>query len=229
MISIYADGASFPDIIAAKKNPLIRGFTTNPSIMKAAGIVHYERFVKKVLEIIGDLPISFEVFSDEWDEMERQARKIASWGKNVNVKIPVTNTKGQSAVPLIRKLSDSGVVCNVTAVFTIEQVQEVAAVMNDGIISIFAGRVADTGINPMPLMFDAVMGCMGKQGIKILWASPREVLNIYQAEECGCQIITVTADLLKKYKSCKGKNLNRFSLETVTMFYDDAQKAGYEL
>lgn len=239
VIDIYLDGADLNAMREGRKNPLVKGFTTNPSLCRASGVTDYKAFCKEALEIADGLPISFEVFSDEWDEMERQARKIASWGKNVNVKIPVTNTKGESAAPLVRKLSDDGIVCNVTAVFTNIQVRKILKVLNpecDAIISVFAGRIADAGFNAEQIIGTSILNTTGKNSIvamtkkaKILWASCREVFNIYQAEKKGCHIITVTLDLLKKYESLKGKDLTEFSLDTVKMFYNDAQKAGYKL
>lgn len=227
MIDIYADTASLDEIRSMKMNPLVKGFTTNPTLMAKAGIIDYEAFAKDALQIAEGLPISFEVFSDEWDEMERQARKIASWGSNVNVKIPVTNTRGESAAPLVHRLSDSGTVCNVTAVFTEGQVNDIAKVMKRGIISIFAGRITDAGEDAESIVANAVFDT--DRPIKILWASCREVLNIYQAMMHGCHIITVSPDLLKKYEQYKDKDLTEFSLETVKMFYNDAQKAGFKL
>jgi transaldolase len=227
MIDIYLDGADLNAMREARKNPLVRGFTCNPTLMKQSGITDYESFAKEALEIVDGLPISFEVFSDEWDDMERQARKIASWGSNVNVKIPITNTKGESAAKLIRRLSYDGIVCNVTAVFTEKQIKEASEEMDEGIISIFAGRIADTGECPETIIANAVVDVAAP--IKILWASPREVLNIYQANAQGCHIITVPLDMLKKYEHLKGKNLTEFSLDTCKMFYNDAQKAGYKL
>ena len=224
MIDIYCDCGNLEQMREARKNPLVKGFTTNPSILRSAGVTDYEKFAREALEAVDGLPISFEVFSDEWDDMERQARKIASWGSNVNVKIPITNTKGESAAPLVRKLSDSGIVCNVTAVMTQEQIERFID-MNI-IISVFAGRIADTGVDP-----DFLDGA-GRQvnnKPKFLWASSREVLNIYQAEEACYDIITVTPDLLAKYEKLKGKDLTEYSLETCKMFYDDAKKAGFVL
>ena len=230
MIDIYLDCADLNAMREAVKNPLVKGVTTNPSLMRAAGVTDYERFAKQALEIVNGLPISFEVFSDKWDEMERQARKIASWGKNVNVKIPITNTKRESAAPLVRKLSDSGILCNVTGVFTKEQVDEIMYTMNRNdpvIISVFVGRMADSGFVP-----DSSLGAAcfrWPEKVRFLWASTREVLNIYQAQVTGWDIITVSPELLKKYEQLKGKDLTEYSLETVTQFYNDAQKAGYTL
>ncbi len=229
MIDIFLDGANLDAMRIGRQNPLVKGFTTNPSICRAAGVTDYEQFCREALEIADGLPISFEVFSDEWDEMERQARKIASWGSNVNVKIPVTNTNGESAAPLVRKLSDSGIVCNVTAVFTQEQVATLLAAVNPNdemIVSVFVGRISDTGERPK-LWYN--YGFNENKKIKKLWASPREVLNIYEANDCRFDIITITPDLLKKYEQLKGKDLTKFSLDTVKMFHDDALKAGYTL
>lgn len=230
-VSIYADGADLESIRQSRKNPLIKGFTTNPTLMRQAGVTDYEAFAKEALAIVGDLPLSLEVFSDEFPEMERQARKIASWGKNVNVKIPVTNTKGESSAALVKSLSADGIICNVTALFTLEQVEEIVEALHpatEAIISVFAGRIADSGIDPMPLMKEAVRIAKARPKARVLWASPREALNIIQADEAGCGIITVTPDLLKKTASF-GKDLNQFSMETVQMFYNDAAKSGYSL
>ncbi len=224
---IYLDGADLAQMQKFRKNPLIRGWTTNPSLMRQSGVTDYEAFAKEAIELSEGLPISFEVFSDEWEEMEYQARKIAAWGESVFVKIPVTNTKGESAAPLIRKLSDDGIACNVTAVFTEEQVMTVSQAMNNGIISIFAGRIADAGEDYESIIANAV--AYVPSPIKILWASTREVFNIYLAEKHYCHIITVSPDLLAKYEKYKGKDLTEFSLDTVKMFYNDAKKAGYSL
>ena len=230
-INIYADGADLESIKQSKKNPLVKGFTTNPTLMRQAGVKDYETFAKAALEVVEGAPLSLEVFSDDFVEMEWQARKIASWGKNVNVKIPVTNTKGESAAKLVKSLSDDGIICNVTAIFTLEQTQEIVDALNantGAIISIFAGRIADTGLDPIPLMRDAAKICAAKPKSQLLWASPREVLNVVQADETGCKIITVTPDLLKKVSSF-GKDLTQFSRETVQMFYNDAKASGYAL
>lgn len=233
MVDIYLDGANLDAMRGGRKNPLVKGFTTNPSLARAAGVTNYETFCKRALEIADSLPISFEVLSDDFIEMERQARKIASWGDNIYVKIPVTNTKGESANPLVYKLSHDGIKCNVTAVFTYEQVNSVMSLFKvPSIISIFAGRIMDTGrgvYNGNQIICDAARSAENRIGAKILWASPREVFNIYQANDCGCHIITVTPDLLKKYEQLKGKDLMEYSLDTVKMFYNDAQKAGYRL
>lgn len=230
-ILIYADGADLNSIRQSKKNPLIKGFTTNPTLMRQAGVTDYEAFAKEALEIVEGAPLSLEVFSDDVAEMEIQARQIASWGANVNVKIPVTNTKGESAEQLVKSLSDDGITCNVTALFTLHQVEDIVHALNaesDAIISIFAGRIADTGVDPMPLMREAINIASSKPKAKVLWASPREALNIVQANETGCHIITVTPDLLKKAASFN-KDLDQFSLETVKMFFTDAQASGYSL
>lgn len=231
-VKIFADGANLSDMLAHYGNgSRVSGFTTNPTLMKKAGIIDYESFAKEVLSRISDLPISFEVFSDELPEMERQARKIASWGPNVYVKIPVTNTKGVSTESVVRSLSSSGVKVNVTAVFTIPQVKEILGSLcaeTASIISIFAGRIANAGVDPMPIMKKAVKLARPLPRCEILWASPRGALNVIQAEECGCHIITMTPDLLAAMKNF-GKDLQEYSLETVQMFYRDAQSARYTL
>lgn len=230
-IAVFADGANKADMVKRNQEGFVRGFTTNPTLMAKAGIHDYEKFALDILSEISALPISFEVFSDDFDEMEKQAMKIASWGKNVNVKIPITNTKRASALPLIRRLLDKGLKLNVTALFTDEQLsglREVVRPADDVIVSIFAGRIADTGVDPVPLMKRAVAAYHDRPGCKILWASPREALNIYQADECGCHIITATDDSIAKLK-LHGKSLADFSLETVQMFYNDATKAGFSL
>jgi transaldolase len=231
-IKIFADGASLPSMLESARDPRIAGFTTNPTLMRKAGVTDYVAFAKQVLAAIRDKPISFEVFADEFPEMKRQALQIATWGDNVYVKIPVTNTRRESARPLIRELSAAGVKLNVTAICTVEQVAGVAAELKGGapsVISVFAGRIADTGRDPVPLMKEALAACRAAdRRIELLWASPRELLNLVQAAECGCDIITVTPDLLKKLELV-GKDLAEFSLETVQMFYRDAQAAGYTL
>lgn len=212
-------------------DPLIRGFTTNPTLMRKAGVADYKSFAIEALNIVTDRPISFEVFADDFDEMEAQALEIASWGDNVNVKIPITNTKGDSAVPLVGRLSGKGVVVNVTAMFTLDHVRPVIDVLDaetPAILSVFAGRVADSGRDPVPHMKKAVEIAAAKPNAEILWASPREFLNIFQADAVGCHIITVTNDVLKKLSGI-GKDLEAFSLETVKMFYDDAAAAGYTI
>ncbi len=230
-LHIYADGADLASIRNAKKIPFIKGFTTNPTLMRQAGVTDYEAFAKEALEVVEGMPLSLEVFSDDVQEMEQQARQIASWGRNVNVKIPITNTKGEGTDKLVKALSDDGIICNVTALFTLDQVEDIVHALNkdcDAIISVFAGRIADTGVDPMPLMREAVKIAAAKPRAKILWASPREALNIVQADQTGCHIITVTPDLLKKVNSFN-KDLHQFSLETVKMFYNDATASGYSL
>ena len=230
-VKIFADGADLQSIRTLYTQPFVKGFTTNPTLMRQAGISNYKSFALDVLKIVPDRPVSFEVFADDIPSMEAQAFEIASWGKNVNVKIPITNTKGESTAPLVQRLSNKGVICNVTAMFTIAQVQEIINVLNTetpAILSIFAGRIADTGLDPVPLMQEAVTIASVKPKAEILWASPRELLNIFQANEVGCHIITVTHDVLKKLSGV-GKDLNVFSLETVSMFYNDAKTAGYTI
>ena len=230
-VKIFADGADLEGILELYQNPYIAGFTTNPTLMRKSGISDYEHFSRKVLEYITDRPISFEVFSDEFDEMERQARKIASWGENVYVKIPVTNTRHESAAELVKCLACEGVQLNVTALMTLEQVHTISRALQDhapSYISVFAGRIADTGRDPMPLMKEAVEIMSPYRTQELIWASPRELLNIFHADEIGCHVITVTHDLLKKL-SFVGKDLDEFSLDTVKMFHSDAEKAGFRL
>lgn len=231
-IKIFADGADLQGMLEIYREPYIRGFTTNPTLMRKAGISDYQAFARKVLAAIPDRPISFEVFADEFSQMESQALEIASWGKNVNVKIPVMNTKGSSSAELIASLSRKGVVCNVTAMFTERQVEEICHALDPrtpAILSVFAGRIADTGVDPVPLVSRAVQ-IAGKSRPKaeVLWASPRELLNIFQADQIGCHIITVTNDVLKKL-DVVGKDLTEFSKETVQMFYRDACAGGYSI
>jgi transaldolase len=228
---VYADGARLSDMIAAYRSGAVGGFTTNPSLLAKAGVTDYRDFARQAVAAIPDLPISFEVLADEFEEMGRQAREIASWGPNVFVKIPIMNTAGESSIPLVRELSADGLKLNVTAVMTLAQVRDVVAAVTAGVptvCSIFAGRIADTGRDPVPMIREAVRLCAAKPDIQVLWASPREVLNIYQAEECGCHIITVTNDLLAKL-SLRDKDLTVYSRETVQMFYDDACRAGLSL
>jgi transaldolase len=230
-IKIFADGADLAGIKEMYADPMIKGFTTNPTLMRKAGIQDYKAFAHQVLQTIPDRPISFEVFADEFDEMEHQALEIASWGKNVSVKIPVTNTRKEFAGPLIERLSKAGVALNVTALTTLEQVRNVTAHLSPdapAIISVFAGRIADTGRDPVPLMAEAVKIMHDKPKAELIWASPRELLNIFQAESVGCHIITATNDILKKL-SLVDKDLDQYSLETVQMFYKDAQAAGYKI
>jgi transaldolase len=230
-IKLFADGANASEMLAEYKKGVVSGFTKNPNLMRKAGIVNYEEFAKAVVKTIPDLPVSFEVFSDDFSGMEREARLISSWGSNIYVKIPVTNTQGFSTFSLIKKLSEDGIKLNVTALLTVEQVKEVTqalSIKTPAIISVFAGRVADTGVDPIPIMKSAVKVVKSKPNIELLWASTREVLNIAQAESCGCHIITVTPDLLKKLPNI-GKDLTQLSLETVQMFYNDAKEAGYKV
>ena len=230
-VKIFADGADLDGILELYRNPYISGFTTNPTLMCKSGISDYEKFSRQVLEHISDRPISFEVFSDEFAEMERQAYRIASWGKNVYVKIPVTNTRRESSLDLVRRLSDKGVQLNVTALMTLEQVSAISTALENhapSYISVFAGRIADTGRDPMPLMKEAVEIISPFKTQELIWASPRELLNIFHADEIGCHVITVTHDILKKL-SLVGKDLDEYSLDTVKMFHSDAQKAGYKL
>ena len=231
MIKLFADGADKAGILEMYQNPRIDGFTTNPTLMRKAGITDYVAFAKDLLREIPDKPISFEVFADEFDEMERQAFEIAGWGKNVYVKIPVMNTKRQTSYELVQKLSQAGVQLNITAMMTLEQVNKVAEAVQGGascFVSVFAGRVADTGIDPVPMMQEALELLKNASNAELLWASPREVLNVYQAEAIGCHIITATNDILKKLE-LNGKNLDVYSQETVQMFFNDAQAAGFQL
>ena len=230
-IKLFADGANIDDIMRLYQNPMIKGFTTNPTLMRKAGVSDYESFAKKLLKRISDRPISFEVFADEFDEMEAQAHTINSWGDNVYVKIPITNTKGESSCVLIKELSYSGVKINVTAIMTEEQVSEVAAVLHadtPAVVSVFAGRIADTAVDPSPIMARCVEILKQRPLAELLWASPRELLNIFQANDVGCHIITATPDVLKKLELV-GKELSTYSLETVQMFYNDAASAGYSI
>lgn len=230
-VKIFADGADKAGMLEMYKNPLIKGFTTNPTLMRKAGVDDYKAFAQDIVKAIPDRPISLEVFSDEFDDMERQALEISSWGKNINVKIPVMNTQRQPAYDLVRKLSKAGVKLNVTAMMTLEQVRQVSAALADAphaYVSVFAGRIADTGRDPVPLMAAAVELLRPYPQLELIWASPRELLNIFQASAIGCHIITVTKDVLKKL-DLVGKDLGDFSLDTVKMFHNDAQKAGYQL
>ena len=228
---IFADGADLDGILALAEDPNIAGFTTNPTLMWKAGLTDYSDFAQRLLERITEHPISFEVFADDADEMRRQARLIASWGPNVYVKIPITTTSGESMAPLVRELSEDGVQVNVTAMFTTAQVEMITAAVKDGApsyLSVFAGRIADAGVDPVPIMARSVEIMKAAPGAELIWASPREILNIVQADQVGCHIITMTHDLLKKLESL-GKNLEQFSLETVQMFRRDAIAAGFTL
>jgi transaldolase len=230
-IKLFCDGADFDSIVKMYANPYIKGFTTNPTLMKKAGITDYEQFGRKVLTAVPDRPISLEVFADDLPGMEKQARKIATWGPNVNVKIPVTNTKGEFTGRLIGALSKDGIVLNVTALLTVDQIAQVAEALcpeTPAIISVFAGRVADTGVDPVPLMEEGLKHLKNRPKAELLWASPRELLNVFQADEIGCHIITATPDILAKLKLV-GKDLQEYSLDTVKMFYNDASAAGYSI
>ena len=230
-VKLYADGAQLEGMLEMAKNPFIKGLTTNPTLMRKAGITDYKRFALDVLNAIPDLPISFEVFSDDFEEMYRQAMEIASWGGNVNIKVPVTNTRNEFSGELIKKLSTLGIFVNVTALMTIDQVKGVLDCLignSPAYISVFAGRIADTGINPIPVMKQAAEMSKTRPDTEIIWASPRELLNIFQADEAGVQIITVANDILNKL-SIVGKDLDEYSLETVKMFRNDALKAGFSI
>ena len=230
-IKIFADGADLAGIMRLYANPLIKGFTTNPTLMRKAGVEDYESFARTVLAAVPDRPVSFEVFADEFPEMIRQARTIASWGSNVFVKIPVTNTRGEFSGSVIRELSEGGVSLNVTALLSPIQVQRVTECLaseTPAIVSVFAGRVADTGVDPVALMREALAVMTARPKAELLWASPRELLNIFQADEIGCHIITVTHDVLAKL-SLVGRDLDEYSLDTVKMFHSDAAAAGYSI
>ena len=233
-VKIFADGADRAGIFDLYRQPYIQGLTTNPTLMRKVGITDYEQFARDVLEVVTDKPISFEVFSDEFPEMRRQAERIARWGTNVYVKIPITNTRGDSALDLIRELSGEGVQLNVTALLTLEQVRGVAAALHPespAVVSVFAGRVADTGTDPQPLMRASVAALAeaGRPRAELLWASVREVLNLFQAQACGCPIVTVTHDILAKAAQLVGRDHTELSLDTVRMFHRDAQAAGFAL
>jgi transaldolase len=226
---IFADGADKSGIIELNRKHFIKGFTTNPTLIRKAGITDYAGFAKDILRIIPDKPFSFEVFADDFAEMERQAGIIANWGENVYVKIPITNTAGMSSSGLIRRLASKRLKLNITAVMTIAQVREVVSCLGESpssYVSIFAGRIADTGVDPMPLMSEAVDVLKPHKNLELIWASPREILNIFHADAVGCHIITVTHDLLRKIDMI-GKDLGEFSLETVKMFFEDGRKTGF--
>lgn len=230
-VKIFADGAEKAPMLKLYANPQIQGFTTNPTLMRKAGITDYEAFARDILTAIPDRPISFEVFADEFDEMERQAERIATWGENVYVKIPVTNTRGESAAALVERLAGRGVKQNVTALMTLDQVREITAALAAGPaanISVFAGRIADTGVDPLPMMREALAIMRPYPQLELIWASPRELLNIVQASEIGCHIITVTSDILNKLPLI-GKDLGEYSLDTVKMFRNDALASGFGL
>ena len=230
-VKIFADGADLAGMIEMARKPYVAGLTTNPTLMRKAGVTDYRAFARQVLLAIADKPISFEVFSDDFDDMERQANEIASWGENVYVKIPVTNTRGEPACGLVRRLARAGVRQNVTALTTLAQVRDVSEALAGGpggYVSVFAGRVADTGRDPVPMMAASVEMLRPYVNQELIWASPRELLNVFQADAVGCHVITVTHDLLKKLPRV-GKDLEQYSLETVRMFHDDAKAAGYTL
>jgi transaldolase len=230
-VKIFADGAEKGGMLEMYAKPYIKGFTTNPTLMHKAGLTDYRAFARDIVGVIPDRPISFEVFSDEFEEMERQAREIATWGENVYVKIPVTNTRREPAYDLVRRLANDGVKLNITAIMTIDQVRNVVDAVKDGApscVSVFAGRIADTGRDPVPIMSECVDILKAAPQSELIWASPRELLNIIQADAIGCHIITVTNDILKKLPLI-GKDLADYSLDTVKMFFDDGRKAGFTL
>lgn len=230
-VKIYADGADRDNILELAGKHFIKGFTTNPTLMAKAGISNYESFARDVLDTIRDRPVSFEVFSDEFEEMERQAIEISKWAANVYVKLPITNTRGVSTASLVRRLSGRGVKVNVTAIMTLAQVRDVVINLEIGVpacISVFAGRIADTGVDPVPVMAASVAMAAAQPDAEVIWASPRELLNIIQADAIGCHIITVTSDILKKLPML-GYDLDQFSLDTVKMFHDDAMRAGFRI
>lgn len=230
-VKIFADGAELTSLGALAADPTIRGFTTNPTLMRQAGVSDYERFARTVLELVGGRPVSFEVFSDDFEEMEKQANKLAALGDNVYVKIPVTNTRGASSDGVLRNLAATGVQVNVTAIFTDEQVERVLGRLRTGppaYVSIFAGRIADAGVDPLPIMRRALDRMAETPNVELIWASPREIYNVVQADQIGCHIITVTHDLLKKLPTL-GKDLDKFSLETVQMFRRDAVESGFSI
>jgi transaldolase len=230
-VKLFADGADRSAMIELYRQPAIKGFTTNPTLMRKAGIVDYRKFAIEILLAIPDRPISFEVFADDFSDMERQAMEMAAWSSNVFVKIPITNTRGETALKLVNKLSKSGVKLNITALMTLEQVVRTRDVLSDGtpaFVSVFAGRIADTGRDPIPMMAASVEALRLLPKAELIWASPREVLNVFQANAIGCHVITATPDILKKL-SLAGKSLTDYSLETVKMFFDDGKAAGYSL
>jgi transaldolase len=231
-IKIFADGADLEGIKELYQKPFIHGLTTNPTLMRKVGVSDYETFARSVLEHVTDKPISFEVFSDEFPEMRRQALKIRDWQKNVYVKIPITNTRGESALPLIADLVEQGVKVNVTAILTLKQVEGVAGALKKdvpSVVSVFAGRIADTGVDPLPVMKESLQTLKDLPSAELLWASVREVLNIFQAADCGCHIVTVPHDILAKASKLGGTDLSELSLDTVRMFYQDAVAAGFRI
>jgi transaldolase len=231
-VKLFADGADREGILKLNANPVIKGMTTNPTLMRKAGIKDYAAFAKDILQVVTSKPISFEVFSDELPEMRRQGLQIAAWAKNAYVKIPITNSRGDSTLPLIRELGRKGVQLNITAILTLEQVRGVADALNPAVpsvVSVFAGRIADTGLDPEPAMRASLALLGGQPKAELLWASVREVLNIFQADECGCHIVTVPHDILNKALKMVGTDLSALSLDTVKMFAADAQAAGFSL
>jgi transaldolase len=231
-VKIFADGADKAGMLQLNANPLIKGMTTNPTLMRKAGLTDFEAFAREVLQHIRGKPISFEVFSDEFPEMRRQGLKIKDWAKNVYVKIPITNTRGESSLPLVRELALEGVKLNVTAILTLEQVAGVANALNPkvpAVVSVFAGRIADTGVDPVPQMRESKKLLAGLPQAELLWASVREVLNIFQANDCGCEIVTVPHDILAKAMKMVGMGLKELSLDTVRTFATDAKAAGFSL
>jgi transaldolase len=231
-VKIFADGADLEGMISLYRNPLIKGLTTNPTLMRKAGILDYESFAKDALEFIKDKPISFEVFSDEFSEMKRQALKIRDWQQNVYVKIPITNSRGESSIPLIKELARENVQLNVTAILTLKQVRDVAGALHPNVpavVSVFAGRIADTGTNPVPVMLASKVLLAELPKAELLWASVREVVNLVQANDCRCDIVTVPHDILNKALKLVGTDLEALSLDTVKMFAQDAEKAGFKL
>jgi len=230
-VKIFSDGADFAEMIEMSKRSYIKGLTTNPTLMKKAGILDFKKFCIEVLNVVREKPLSLEVFSDDFNEMEKQAHEIHSWGDNVYVKIPITNTSGNSSIPLIRKLCNFGIKVNITAVMTEDQVVKLCDVLNNSvpsIVSVFAGRIADTGRDPVPMMKKSLQYLSSNKNSELLWASTRELLNIYQAEELGCNIITVPGEIIKKFRYIN-YSLERLSKETVSMFYEDALLAGYRI
>jgi transaldolase len=231
-IKIFADGADKKGMLELNANPVITGMTTNPTLMRKAGLTDFEAFARDILKSITVKPLSLEVFSDEFPEMKRQALKIKAWGANVYVKIPITNTRGESSLPLIKELAAEGVKLNVTAILTLDQVRGVAAALNakvPSVVSVFAGRIADTGVDPVGIMVESKKLLAGQPQAELLWASVREVLNIFQANDCGCHIVTVPHDILGKALKMAGMDLGALSLDTVKMFATDAKAAGFTL
>lgn len=231
-VKLFADGADKAGILSLNSNPAIQGMTTNPTLMRKAGIKDYEAFAKDILQSVTSKPISFEVFSDDFPEMKRQALKIAAWGKNVYVKIPITNSRGDTCLPLIKELGQQGVQLNITAILTLDQVRGVAEALNRdvaSVVSVFAGRIADTGVDPEPLMRASLALLHNQPKAELLWASVREVLNIFQSDACGCHIVTIPHDILAKALKMTGMDLTALSLDTVKMFATDAQAAGFSV